>query len=425
MRKVPTPLVRLVLAHAVSLSGNVILTVAVPWLVLTSTGSATLAAVTVFAGVGGATVGALVAGGVVDRIGAVRTGSLAELVNALVVAPLPVLLALEAMELWHVLVLAFLGTLVDSAGSTARQSLVAAAADGGGYQRERANALFTSAEHVAYLLGAPLAGLLIAAYGVGGATWVTVAAFALASLLVGRLRLRALHLTAVTTRARQGQREAIALIWGDPALRALFLFPTVAVMLVAPLTPLVLPVMARETFGEPVVLGVMVGGYGAGGLLGAAAFGMVGARVPRRRLFVVVFALVPSTLAGIAVFPSLIPTLAMLVTLGAAVGALVPLMATVRQERSPAHLLPRVVGLSTATIPVTGPIGVLAVGLVIDALGLRTTLVAMTAAGALIGVLVVASRGVRLFDTADSSAEVPHSSEDSAGEPAQPWSAVA
>src|SRR5215217_586841 len=144
MRNVPTPLARLVLAHAVSQSGNVILTVAVPWLVLTTTGSATLAAVTVFAGVGGATVGALVAGGVVDRIGAVRTGSLAELLNALVVAPLPLLLALEAMELWHVLVLAFLGTLVDSAGSTARQSLVAAAADGGGYQRERANALFTS-----------------------------------------------------------------------------------------------------------------------------------------------------------------------------------------------------------------------------------------------------------------------------------------
>ena len=180
MSKVPRSLVRLVLANAVSLTGNVILTVAVPWLVLTTTGSATLAAITVFAGVGGAAVGALVAGGVVDAIGAVRTGSLAELLNALVVAPLPVLLALDAMEFWHVLALAFLGTLVDSAGSTARQSLVPGAADSGGYQRERANALFTSAEHVGYLLGAPLAGMLIAAYGVGGAIWVTVAAFGLA-----------------------------------------------------------------------------------------------------------------------------------------------------------------------------------------------------------------------------------------------------
>ena len=424
MSKVPGSLVQLVLANAVSLTGNVILTVAVPWLVLTTTGSATLAAITVFAGVGGAAVGALVAGGVVDAIGAVRTGSLAELLNALVVAPLPVLLALDAMELWHVLALAFLGTLVDSAGSTARQSLVAAAADSGGYQRERANALFTSAEHVGYLLGAPLAGLLIAAYGVGGAIWVTVAAFGLASLLVGRLRLRAPRPTVVRTSATKGQREAIAFIWHDRALRALFLFPTVAVMLVAPLAPLVLPVLARETFGDPVVLGVMVAGYGAGGLLGAAGFGLVGARVPRRLLFVAVFALVPFTLAGITVSPSLTPTLAMLLTLGAAVGALVPLMATIRQERSPAHLLPRVVGLSTATIPVTGPIGVLAAGLMIDGLGLRTTLLAMTTAGLLIAVVVVTNPGVRLFGTPGSSAGLRGSS-GSATHPDRAWSAAA
>ena len=184
--------------------------------------------------------------------------------------------------------------------------------------------------------------------------------------------------------ATRGQREAIAFIWHDPALRALFLFPTVAVMLVAPLAPLVLPVLARETFGDPVVLGVMVAAYGAGGLLGAAGFGLVGVRVPRRLLFVAVFALVPFTLAGTTVSPSLTLTLAMLLTLGAAVGALVPPMATIRQERSPAHLLPRVVGLSTARIPVTGPIGVLAAGLMIDGVGLRTTLLAMTAAGLLI-----------------------------------------
>ena len=118
------------------------------------------------------------------------------------------------------------------------------------------------------------------------------------------------------------------------------------------------------------------------------------------------------------------PTLAMLVTLGAAVGALVPLMATIRQERSPAHLLPRVVGLSTATIPVTGPIGVLAAGLMIDGLGLRTTLLAMTTAGLLIAVVVVTNPGVRLFGTPGSSAGLRGSS-GSATHPDRAWSAAA
>jgi predicted MFS family arabinose efflux permease len=386
-----------VLANAVSLTGNVILTVAVPWLVLTTTGSATLAAITVFAGVGGAAAGALVAGRVVDAIGPVRTGASAELLNALAVAPLPVLLALDAIMFWQVVALAFLGTLVDSAGSTARQSLVPGAADSGGYQRERANALFTSAEHVAYLLGAPLAGVLIAAYGIEFAMWVTVVAFALAALAVGRLRLRS-HPSARTAGHTSGQREAIAFIWNDRALRALFLYPTVAVMLVAPLAPLVLPVLARQAFDNPVVLGVMVAGYGAGGLLGTAGFGLLGARMPRRRLFVGVFLVVPSTLAGITLAESLAVTLAMLLTLGAAVGALVPLMATIRQERSPAHLLPRVVGLSTASIPVTGPVGVLVTGILIDGIGLRHALLLMTVAAGLIGASVVTSKAVRLFD---------------------------
>src|SRR5688572_25753285 len=128
MRSVPRPLALLVLANAVSLSGNVVLTVAVPWLVLTTTGSATLAATAVFVGVAGAATGGLAAGRIVDAIGAVRTGALADVANALVVAPLPVLLALDLLEVWHVLLLGFLGTLVDSAASTARQTLVPAVA---------------------------------------------------------------------------------------------------------------------------------------------------------------------------------------------------------------------------------------------------------------------------------------------------------
>ena len=193
-----------------------------------------------------------------------------------------------------------------------------------------------------------------------------------------------------------GLRETIAFIWGDPALRALFVFPTAAVLLVGPLVPIVLPVLARQAFGDPVVLGVMVASYGAGGLLGAAGFGMFGSRVPRRRLYGGIFVVWPCTYAAITLVPFLPFTLAMLLTLGAAAGSLVPLQATIRQERSPARLLPRVVGLSTASIPVAAPIGVLVAGFLIDGLGLHQTLLLMTAGAALIGATVLTSRDPRL-----------------------------
>ncbi len=393
------PLGLLVLANAVSLSGNVIMTVAIPWLVLTTTGSAALAGMAIVAGAGAAAAGGLAAGRIVDAIGPVRTSSAADLLSGLAVVPLPILLGLDALEIWHVVVLAALGTLADSAGSTARQSLVPAAADRGGYRRERANALFTSAEHVGYLLGAPIAGLLIAAVGVGGALWVTAAAFAFAALLVAGL-VRMPRPRAVTgTSGSAGLREAIAFLWADPVLRALFVFPTMAVLLVGPIVPIVLPVLARQAFGDPVVLGLMVASYGAGGLLGAAGFGMFGSRVRRRRLYVGIFVVWPSTVGAIALVPFLPFTLVLLLTLGAAAGSLVPLQATIRQEHAPARLLPRVVGLSTASVPVVAPIGVLVAGHLIDGLGLDRAMLLLTAGAAVVGAIVVTSGTTRLFDT--------------------------
>jgi predicted MFS family arabinose efflux permease len=386
----------------VSLSANVITMVAVPWMMLTTTGSAALAGIVIFAGAGAATIGGLAAGRIVDAFGPVRTSSAADLLSGLALMPLPILLAFDALELWHVVLLAIVGTLADSAGSTARQALVPAAADSGGYQRERANALFTSAEHVGYVLGAPIAGVLIVAVDVGGTLWVTAALFAFASFVVARLVRMPRPRPVTGTAESAGLREVIAFIWGDPALRALVVFPTMAVLLVGPLVPIVLPVLAREAFGNPVVLGVMVASYGAGGLLGAAGFGVYGSRIPRRRLYIGVFVVWPCTYAAITFVQSFPFTLAMLLILGVAAGSLVPLQATIRQERSPARLLPRVVGLSTATIPVAAPIGVLLCGFVIDGLGLHRALLLMTAGAALVGTIVLTSKGIRAFDTKES-----------------------
>ena len=103
----------------------------------------------------------------------------------------------------------------------------------------------------------------------------------------------------------------------------------------------------------------------------------------------------PCTFAAIALVRPCRSLSPLLLTLGAAAGSLVPLQATIRQERTPARLLPRVVGLSTATIPVAAPIGVLGAGLLIDGLGLHRTLLLMTGCAALLGAAVLANSGIR------------------------------
>jgi len=335
----------------------------------------------------------------VDAIGPVRASSVADLPSGIAVAPLPVLLALDVLETWHVVLLTVFGTLADAAGSAARQSLVPVAADAGGLHRERANARFTSAEHLGYLLGAPAAGLLIAAFGVGPTLCVTVASFVFAALAVLRLTGLSVGYDSARGGSGVGLCETVRFIWGDPALRALVVFPTAAVLLVGPLAPLVLPVLARVVFDDPVVLGVMVAAYGAGGLLGALSYGVLGRGVPRRALYRAIFVAWPCTYAAILLVPWLPATLAMLVLLGAVAGSLVPLQATIRQERSPARLLPRVVGLSTASIPVAAPAGALMTGLLIDGLGLARASLLLSTAGVVVGAGVVASPWTRHLDS--------------------------
>jgi predicted MFS family arabinose efflux permease len=413
--RVLRPLAALSLANALSLSGNVVATVAIPWLVLDQTGSAALAALSVVSGAAAAAIGALAAGRVVDAVGRTRTSAIADVVSGLALVPIPVLAAAGRLELWHLIVLVFAGTLVDAAGSTARQSLVPVVATSAEIGRERANSLFTGTEHVGYLVGAPLAGLVIATLGAAGAIWIDVATFAAsAALVVAFVRRGALRSpgggpardaetdspsdSGASPSTGSTLRDAARLIRHDPALRALVIVPTLATGLIGPLVPILLPVLARDVYGDPVALGVLVGAFGAGGLAGAFGFGLVAGRVPRRALYLSTFAVWPFVYATLALGAPLAIVVPALALLGAVSGSLVSLQATIRQERTPPALLPRVVGLSTGPVPVVAPVAVLVAGLLIDRLGIANAIGLLVVGVVAVGIGAARSEGVRRFD---------------------------
>lgn len=392
------PVFALAVANALSLAGNVIVGVAVPWLVLSTTGSAALTGIAVFAGAGSAAAGGLVAGRIVDRIGAPRASAVSDVLSALAILPLPLLLAAGGLELWQVVGLVIAGTLVDAAGSTARQGMLPVVAARSGMSRERGNALFTSAEHLGYLLGAPAAGLLIAFAGTGGALLATVPAFGASALLVALIvRLPATRTDTPSSEA-PSLRQALAVVWRDPALRALLIFPAASTILIGPLVPILLPVYAATVYRDPVVLGVLVASYGLGGLGGTMLFGIVGRHVRRRRAWLSVAIAWPFLYGAMATQPPPGVTAVIVAAIGVMAGYLVPMMATIRQERSPVELLPRVIAVSTGLFPVVTPISVLVAGVLLDVTGAGGTLAIMTAGTVILGIAELSSRGIRAFD---------------------------
>jgi Major Facilitator Superfamily len=260
-------LLTLTAANAISLFGNVVAAVAIPWFVLVTTGSVARTGVAAFFATLPLALGALFGGVVADRVAPRTASSVGDAVSATAIAGIPLLHALDALEFWHLLALAFVGALFDAPAQAAREAALPDLADRAGVPLERATALWTSTEHAGYLLGAPAAGVLIAV-GAPAALWLDAASFAGSAALVA--------LTLERLQRRRDRRsyteeflEGVRFVLSVPALRTFFTVATIGNFLIAPLGPVLLPVYARSELGGAGALAVLVSAYGVGGLVGA------------------------------------------------------------------------------------------------------------------------------------------------------------
>ncbi len=181
------PLYTLFLANAVSMIGNQITNLAIPWFVLTSGGSAVdvgLVGVFTFVPI---VLAAFFGGAVVDRLGHARTSVISDLLSAGAVALIPVLHMTIGLNLWTLLALVFLGALLDAPGNTARMSLLPDVAGEAGMPLERANSAFQTIQRGSSMVGPVLSGALIGLIGAANVLWVDAVTFLVSAALILRL----------------------------------------------------------------------------------------------------------------------------------------------------------------------------------------------------------------------------------------------
>ena len=368
------PLYALYVADAISLVGNVIAQLAIPWFVLITTGSAALTGLAVFFNFLPIVLAAFFGGVVVDRLGFRTTSVAADLASASAVAAIPLLHSTVGIELWQLMALTFLGALLDAPGTTARQALfpdLVARAEMG---MERAAGVRSSIQRGSLLVGAPIGGVLVAAFGATTALWIDAVSFLFSAALIAGIVPR------VEGRAKEGERagyfrelaEGIRYIWNRRLIRAIVLTVLVTNFLDAPFA-VVMPVFAREAFGSAADLGVMYGVFCGFALAGSLAFSAFGHRLPKRRTFVCCFAVAPFAYLTLATEPSLPVALAALAAFGLAAGPINPLLGTLQFQLVPAELRGRVFGAITAGAWAAIPAGVLLGGVVVGAIGVGPT----------------------------------------------------
>ncbi|MFF4689930.1 MFS transporter [Streptomyces sp. NPDC001307] len=379
------PLTAVLAANLVSISGNCLTSMGVPWLVLQSTGSAARAGIVAFCTLLPVVLAALVGGPVIDRIGRRRVAVMSDLACGSAVAAIPLLQFAGTLHFWMLCLLMAVTGLFRAPGETARGVLLPTLAERAGMPLTRAAGLYDGASRCAALTGSALGGVLIAVLGAENVLLVDAATFAVSAPLFA-FGVRGLPEAQAQRRAeptslrayRRELGEGYRFVAATPLLMSLCLMTLMTRGLDQGWSAVLLPVHAREELGGSVDLGLLDAMFGVCALTGALVYGAVGSRFRRWPVFTVAFLIVGLPRFVVAAFTDTFAPLAVMMAVeGLACGALNPIMATVTYETVPEELRSRVLSATTASFQLVTPLGGLAAGFLVDSVGLPSALLAV------------------------------------------------
>ena len=389
-------------ADTVSMTGNMLAQLAIPWFVLETTGSVGQTGVTAAVGLLPVILGSFFGGAVIDRLGHRRASVISDLASMVSMALIPLLYWQGLLPFWLLLALVFLGALLDAPGATARFALRADVARMAGPRLERANSISELSESGALLGGPLLAGVLIAWIGPSAVLWLNAGTFGVSALLVLLLVPAAVKVAdeaqALGGRYLAELAEGVRFVLTDRPIRAIFVSGTALNMLISPLVVVILPVYMNTVVGSAASLGFVIAAFGGGSVVGASFYGIAGHRLPRRRTFLTGVLAMGLGFTTLAFLP---PVWVMVVAMflgGLIAGPNGPLISTVLQERTPEAMRGRVFGATTAVGFAGAPVGVLLAGALLPTVGIQTMLIATSIIFLSVVLVLALDRGLYEMD---------------------------
>lgn len=373
------PLYSLFAANAISMVGNVLANIAIPWFVLQTTGSAVQTGITGFFTILPVVIAGLLGGALIDRLGYKPTSIIADLASGFTVALIPIFYFTIGLPFWLLMVLVFLGALLDAPGSTARASMIPELAEMAGMPIERAASANQIVERSSRLIGAPLAGLLIAFLGTANVLWFDAISFfvsaGIVAWLVAMPKIKVEK--AAPSRYTEEILDGFRAIRKDAVILAIVIVVMIANFLDAGFGGVIEPYYVKQVFGSAVSLGLLIAASGAGSVVGALIFGAIGHRLSRRITFTVGFTLTAFRFFMFALFPPLWVLIVGQFLFSIGSGPLNPIIDSVSYERIPVNMRGRIFGAIQAGAWIAMPLGVLLGGVLTEALGLIPLLIAM------------------------------------------------
>jgi MFS family permease len=368
-------------AEVVSSVGSSMTVLALPWFVLVTTGSATKLGLVL--GIGSIPFVTLpvLAGSLIARIGARQTMVIADAARLPMLAAIPALDSLHALSFPLLVVLVALTNVCMAAHMPAQRLILAEVAGDEESVVARVNAYLEGAQMTTPVVGAALAGVLIAALGASNVLYIDAATFGVAAIATG------LFVPQRQPMAEADERGVLAGVRYILRTRLLVVL-CVSTLTMAPFFALwmtTLPVFAYSYFDQNArTAGVFYAAMGAGALLGMPVVSVVVRRFGALQVSAAGFvvAAIPKLLLGIPL-PA-VGVGAVLVLQGFVAPLTGAPIFTVITTRTPAAFRTKVLSAALGLMFLTEPFGRIAAGPLIDAVGARVALV-VAAVGYLVG----------------------------------------
>ena len=379
-----TPLVGWLTAETISLSGTRVSMIAIPWFVLTTTGSATQTGLVAFAEMGPYVLAKGLGGPLIDRLGARRVAITADMASVAAVGAIPLLHGLDLLSFPLLLVLVAIAGALRGPADGAKHALIPAIVEAAAVPMERVTGLAGAVERLASTVGAAAAGVLVAAIGPTQALVLDAGSFAVSALLIA--------LTAPRKRVAGDEevddapyltqlRAGWQFLRGDRVLVAITSMVAVTNLLDMAYMSVFVPVWAKESGGGAAAIGLLFATFSAAAVLGSVVAATIAERLPRYTTYLVAFLLVGAPRFLVLAFDLPIAVVLTVAVIGGfSTGFINPILGAVIFERIPAPLVGRVTSLSNSLCWALIPFGGVAGGLTVAAIGLAPALAVFGAA---------------------------------------------
>lgn len=358
-------------ANLLGSTANSMAFIAIPWLILELTGSATSTGLIVGIAYLPVILMAPLAGVLIDRWGRRQVSILSDILSATSVTLIPIFALTVGLTPALILLAAVLGAVFDPAGYTARKTLIQPVSQMTGIRLERTNALHEALFSFGFSIGPALAAVGIAVLGTINTFWVIAVFALLAALAIAILGAIPANALPDDPPPSQWWRDAIAgfsAIRADKAILVLTAFFVVVELVYMPSEVVILPAYFLDQ-DNPLGMGFVISAMAIGGIIGAYLYDPLSKRLSNRHILILSMVASSAALFGLAFFPPVSVMLVSGLLAGLFWGPMGPLINTLVQTRFAGQVQGRVFGAQMAIFSAGPPLGMFFAGALVDQWG--------------------------------------------------------